>query len=129
LQAVVRLVQVPEQGLVFTGQVGRQRVPSQRALPPTGAGHGEQEVPQVAGSMLLAQASPQRWKPGAQVKVHVSPSQEAAPLAEVGQEVQPAPQALRLRASTQTPPQRLLPARQLPSQAALAATHRSRQGF
>ena len=51
-------MQAPLQSFIFAGQTAPHFVPSQVADPPLGIGHGEQPVPQVMGSVLLAQLLP-----------------------------------------------------------------------
>ena len=52
--------QAPPQTCIPVGQALPHLEPSQVALPPIGAEHGVHEVPQVASSLSLAQASPHR---------------------------------------------------------------------
>ena len=54
-------MQLPLHGVVPEGHMIPHIVPSQVALPPTGGAQGSQELPQVAGSLSLTQASLQRW--------------------------------------------------------------------
>jgi hypothetical protein len=58
VQASPMGMQTPAQSFCPPGQVPPHCVPLQVALPPVGGRQGEQEIPQVAGSELLAQAAP-----------------------------------------------------------------------
>ena len=57
-QALVSSMQAPLQSFILAGQTAPHLVPSQVAEPPVGTGQGEQPVPQVIGSLLLAQTFP-----------------------------------------------------------------------
>ena len=88
-------MQVPAHRVWPAGHVPPQVLPSHVAVPPTGVGHGVQDVLQVATSALLAQIASQAWKPSVQVKPHWVPSQVAVPLSGTGHSVQDAtPQEL-----------------------------------
>jgi hypothetical protein len=54
-------MQAPKQSLLPEGHSAPQRMPSQVAVPPVGASHFVQAVPQVSMSRLRTQPSPQRW--------------------------------------------------------------------
>lgn len=54
-----------------------QAVPSHVGVPCAGAEHGEQLAPQLATEVFEAQAEPQRWVDGAQVKSHWPATQAA----------------------------------------------------
>jgi hypothetical protein len=60
-QALPSSMHVPLQSFILAGQVAPHLVPSQVALPPAGIGQGVQPIPQVSGSVLLAQVLPQAW--------------------------------------------------------------------
>ena len=53
------------------GQATPHLFPSHVAMPFMGTGQGAQDVPQVAGSLLLTQVAPQRWYPAWQVTLLV----------------------------------------------------------
>jgi hypothetical protein len=54
-QAFVLGMQAPAHSFMFAGQVGRHDVPLQVTLPPLGAWHGAQAVPQLATSLSETQ--------------------------------------------------------------------------
>jgi hypothetical protein len=61
VQGEVAGVHFPAHSWVPAGHSPPHLLPSHVALPPSGAGQGVHEAPQLAGSSLLRQASPQRW--------------------------------------------------------------------
>jgi hypothetical protein len=96
----------PAHSLWPAGHVPPQVLPSHVAVPPSGAGQGSQDVPQVATSALSTQSSSQAWKPSAQVKPHWVPSQVAVPWSGMGHSVQEVgPQEVVAVSGTQTPAQ------------------------
>jgi hypothetical protein len=74
----VRAMQAVPHTFCPTAQAIPHVVPSQVAVAPAGAGHGAQEVPQLATSLSAAQVSPHRWVPMAQTIV-TGPSPPSVP--------------------------------------------------
>ena len=73
-------------------QAKSQLVPSHVAVAFVGAGHGAHEVPQLAGSMLLAQRPAHAWEPELQWKPHTPEEQVAVPESTIGQTFEQEPQ-------------------------------------
>ena len=82
-----------------------QARPSQVGAPFAGIGHGLQEAPQAAMSVLALQTSPQRWNPWLQVKLQTVPSQIALAFGGGdGQGLHEAPQESTLTLGLQSSP-------------------------
>jgi hypothetical protein len=96
-QASVSGMHSPAHGCWPLGQVGRHRVPSQSTLPPVGATQGSQDIPQLSGDMLSAQASAHWCVPSGQRQspsTHAPPTGQSSSVQQLDSGMQALPQDL-----------------------------------
>lgn len=85
MQAIASGIQLPKHCFWPAGHVPPHTPAVQTAVPPVGAVHGSQDVPQLAMLVLLTHLPAHRWNPVLQVNAHESPTHLATPFGSVGQ--------------------------------------------